>query len=454
MTGQLLFGRTPNWKMNLCERRIPHGSKTRTGKASENPREFLIRVLIKPLLCVILCLGCEKSRTPPPLAGFVRAEGSQIVAPAGNPIKLRGINLGNWLLPEGYMFKLEVATAHWQIQQVIKELVGPAEAHEFWKQYYDSYITAEDIHFLKSLGLNSIRVPFNYKLLTPEDHPEVWLEQGFELLDRVIKWSKAESLYVILDMHAAPGGQTGTNIDDSAGHPWLFENAACQERAIVIWRKIAKRYRDETTVLGYELLNEPIPHFEEYQKFNPLLEPLYKRMVAAMREVDSHHLIVLGGAQWNTNFKVFGPPFAGNLVYAFHKYWMDPVQQQIQEFVDFRDQHNAPIWMSESGENTDLWIKTYRELLEQNDIGWCFWPYKKMEVTSCMRSFAPPPYWDEIVAFAKVHHVDPADIKKHRPPIEHSRAALAGLLNNIRFQNNSVNTGYVAALGLQSGHVR
>lgn len=404
-------------------------------------------------MCAVLAFAfdaCTESEQPTDASRFVRAEGKHLVTPEGDPLKLRGINLGNWLLPEGYMFKLEVTTAHWQMQQVIKELVGPAEARAFWRQYYQTYITHEDIRFIKQTGCNSLRVPFNYKLLTPEDYPEIWLEHGFALLDSVIAWSKQEGLYVILDMHAAPGGQTGTNIDDSAGHPWLFESAESQERAIAIWRKLAERYRDEPTVIAYELLNEPIPHFEGYEKFNPLLEPLYKRMVAAIREVDPHHVIILGGAQWNTNFSVFGPPFAENLVYAFHKYWMEPVQEQIQEYVDFRERYQVPVYMSESGENTDAWIAAYRGLLEQNDIGWCFWPYKKMAATSCMRTFSPPPYWDEIIAFAKIHHVDPADLKKVRPPLEHSRAALASLLENIRFHNTSVNNGYIAALGLQA----
>ncbi|MGH7456174.1 MAG: cellulase family glycosylhydrolase, partial [bacterium] len=179
--------------------------------------------------------GCSENKQPPS-QNFVRVEGKQIVTPDGKPILLRGINLGNWLLPEGYMFKLEVATAHWQIQQVIKELVGPAEAVAFWQQYYNNYIMREDVRYIKQLGMNSIRVPFNYKLLTPEDYPEIWLARGFALLDSANTWSKQEWLYVILDMHAAPCGQTGTNIDDSAGHPWLFESAECQNRTVNIWR--------------------------------------------------------------------------------------------------------------------------------------------------------------------------------------------------------------------------
>lgn len=392
--------------------------------------------------------GCSEHKPPAP-TGFARVHGQQILAADGRPILLRGINLGNWLLPEGYMFKFEVATAHWQIQQVIKELVGPAEAAAFWKQYYENYITRDDIRYLKHIGLNSIRVPFNYKLLTPEDHPGIWLESGFALLDSAITWSKAEGLYVILDMHAAPCGQTGTNIDDSAGHPWLFESAECQDRTVEIWRKIAARYRHETTVLGYDLLNEPIPHFEGYEKFNPLLEPLYQRLVAAIRAIDPQHIIFLGGAQWNSNFSVFGPPFDNNLVYTFHKYWTPPELNQIQAYIDFREKYSVPLWLGESGENTDEWIATFRQLLEKNDIGWCFWPYKKMEAASCLRAFQPPSHWDEIAAFAKVCWLDPEAIKTKRPPLAHSRAALAEFIANVKFKNNVVNDGYVRALGWQ-----
>ena len=179
-------------------------------------------------------------------------------------------------------------------------------------------------------------------------------------------------------MHAAPGGQTGDNIDDSWGYPFLFESAESQELTVNIWRKIAARYRDEPTVIGYDLLNEPIAHYFDTVSLNPKLEPLYRKIVAGIREVDRNHIIFLGGAQWDTNFKVFGPPFDDKLAYTFHKYWMDVNQQAIQEYLDFRDKYNVPVWMGESGENTDEWIGSFRTLLERNNVGWCFWPYKKL----------------------------------------------------------------------------
>lgn len=398
-----------------------------------------------------ICLTMLFSLTTAALAqsdGFVRADGPEIVTADGQPFLIRGTNLGNWLLPEGYMWKLKKTTAHWQIQQLIKQLVGPARAHQFWQGWYDNYITPADIKYLKQIGCNTLRVPFNYKLLTPEDYPEVWIGPGFEKLDRVIDWCEAEGIYVILDMHAAPCGQTGTNIDDSYGHPWLFEDPECQARTVEIWRKIAERYEDRTIILGYDLINEPIPHFDGYEVYHDQLEPLYKRIVKAIREVDQNHMILLGGAVWNTNFKVFGKPFDDNLAYTFHKYWMDPVPGEIQAYVDFRDKYNVPIMMGESGENDDEWIDQFRTLLEKNNIGWTFWPYKKMDSTRSPRQFARPEYWDEVIAFAANLNLDPTEMKEHRPPIAHSQKALDQLLERIKFENSTENPGYVAALGL------
>src|SRR5208283_1624283 len=216
------------------------------------------------------------------------------------------------------------------------------------------------------------------------------------------------------------------------------------------WRRIAAHYRDSETVLGYDLLNEPIPHFPELKKFNSKLEPLYHRMVDAIRDVDKNHIVILGGAQWDTNFSVFGPPFDKNVMYTFHKYWMKPEQAEIQQYVDFRDTYHVPIWMSESGENTDEWITQFRELLEKNQINWAFWPYKKMDSPRSVVSFARPVYWDEIVAYAFFFN-DTATTEKRiakRPPQEHISAAFDDLLTSIQWSKCRINQDYLKALGL------
>src|SRR5260370_39421 len=122
------------------------------------------------------------------------------------------------------------------------------------------------------------------------------------------------------DLHAAPGGQTGANIDDSAGYPWLYDSPQEQEHLMAIWRRLATHYRDEPMVLGYDLLNEPIPHFPKLAALNPALEPLYKKLAGEIRKIDAHHILFLGGAQWDGDFSAFGKPFDGNTAYTFHKY--------------------------------------------------------------------------------------------------------------------------------------
>ena len=380
---------------------------------------------------------------------FVSTRGKALIAPNGQPLFVKGTNLGNWLLPEGYMFKFKNANSPRLIQGTINELLGEDEAKRFWKSYEDNYITAEDIKFIREAGFNTIRVPFNYRLFVTNNDAGRLEGIGYELLDRVVNWARTEKLYVILDMHAAPGGQTGDNIDDSWGYPFLFESAASQDLTLKIWQKIAERYASEPAVLGYDLLNEPIAHFFDTAQLNPKLEPLYQKLVKAIRVVDKNHIIFLGGAQWDTNFKVFGPPFDQKLVYTFHKYWMDVKQEAIQEYLDFSKKYNVPILMTESGENTDEWISSFRTLLERNGVGWCFWTFKRMDATACVASIKKPADWDVVAAFADHPRTTFADIRSSRPPTEKVRQALSDYLEQMKFRNCNINRDYLNALGLR-----
>ena len=380
---------------------------------------------------------------------FVTTRGKVIISPDGKPLLLKGINLGNWLLPEGYMFKFKQTNSPRLIQTAINELIGEDEARRFWKTYHDNYITRDDISFIKRSGFNSVRVPFSYRLFVSDTTVPRLEGPGYELLDRVVDWCRREGLYVILDMHAAPGGQTGDNIDDGWAYPFLFESSESQDLTASLWRKIANRYRNDPIVVGYDLLNEPIAPYFDTAALNQKLEPVYRKIVSAIREVDKNHVLFLGGAQWDSNFKIFGPPFDDKLVYTFHKYWVPVKVDAIQPYVDFRTKYNVPIWMGESGENTDEWIDSFRKLLETNDIGWCFWPYKKLDATSCIVSIKRPEDWDAIIAFADGPRTTFEEVRKHRPPKEKVEKALSDYLEQIKFSNCRVNQGYLKALGLR-----
>jgi len=399
------------------------------------------------LASVLLAGNCSVTSSPTDQAtkGIVSVECDSLVAPDGSKNILRGVNLGNWLVPEGYMFGFEGGPqSPREIGAFVNELIGPTEAERFWQEYRERYITEDDVRFIARTGINSIRIPLHYQFFLSNQG------EGFRLLDRVVGWATNYRLYVILDLHCAPGGQTGSNIDDSWGYPWLYESQTDQELTIEIWERIASHYRNNATIIGYDLLNEPIPHFPELRQYNSQLEPLYKRITAGIRTVDQNHVVILGGAQWDSNFEVFGRPFDTNLVYTFHKYWTAPTEAVIKPYLDFRDRYKVPIWLGEFGENKEAWIRDFVKVVEKNEVGWAFWPYKKMDSDSSFVSWSKPPYWDEIVAFGKIPDTTGGTEKRVavRPSLEHSRAALSGLLDRIELRACTINSGELNALGL------
>ncbi|MBN9296329.1 MAG: cellulase family glycosylhydrolase [Filimonas sp.] len=397
-------------------------------------------------ILTVLLLSCASTFAQ---QKFISVKGKEIIDPAGKPFLIKGTNLGNWLVPEGYMFKFKNTNSPKLITETFAQLIGPQAAAKFWEQFLQQYITREDIHFLKTIGVNSIRIPFNYRLFTNEDYlGSNDATRGFKLLDSAISWCKSEGLYVILDMHCAPGGQTGDNIDDSWGYPFLFESNANRQLTIKIWQSIASRYKNNTTVMGYDLLNEPIAHYFDATKLNPFLEPFYKELVTAVRKVDKNHIVFLGGAQWNTNFKVFGKPFDDKAVYTFHKYGDQPNYGSIKRFVEFRDQYNVPVYAGETGENTDEWVASFRKLLEENNIGWHFWPYKKMDSPKNIMSIDLPANYDSLVRYAETPRTSFKDIRNAAPVNrQQMQQILNGILENCKYQRCKPNEGYISALG-------
>lgn len=385
---------------------------------------------------------------------FVKIDGQNLTAPNGEKLFIQGINLGNWLNPEGYMFNFRKTSSARLIDQAFREMVGPDFTNQFWKGFKDNYITREDIRYIRKTGMNTIRIPFHYKLFTDEDYMGLSANQdGFLRLDSLVEWCRESEIYLILDMHDAPGGQTGDNIDDSYGYPWLMTSAESQEQFVRIWKKIAEHYKNEPVIMGYDLLNEPIAtHFadEERAKLNAALEPVYKKAVAAIREVDQNHIVMLGGAQWNSNFRVFtDSKFDSKIMYTCHRYWCDTLQANIQDFVAFRDSVNLPMFMGETGENTDEWIAAWTRLMERNNIGWTYWPYKKMGRPSSMMTIPKPDDWDKIVEFTEAPRNNFDEIRKARPDQELVKKAMLQLIENCKFSNSKVNEPYIKAMGMQ-----
>ncbi|WP_160720771.1 glycoside hydrolase family 5 protein [Bacillus sp. USDA818B3_A] len=320
------------------------------------------------------------------------------------PILLRGFGLGGWLLPEGYMWKLYTKCDRpRRMEKLIEELCGKEYAERFWEAYFSSYITKFDIELIASRGYNSVRLPLNSRFLYEyQDDQYVWKEAGFRHIDRLIEWCKKYGLYIILDMHGAPGGQTGTNIDDSANDkPELFLDRQNQLDLLALWKEIASRYVNETIIAGYDLLNEPLPKW--FSEYNELVLPLYKELINEIRSVDKNHLIILEGVHWSTDFSIFDglkpEELDDNLMLQFHKYWSPPDEESLVYFLDYRNQVNLPIFMGEGGENNLMWYSAIFPLYDRLDISWSFWSYKKMDCTNSPVTFSIPEGWNKLTEY-------------------------------------------------------
>ena len=400
----------------------------------------------------LLCWSCsqkaEAAQQPPP---FVRIDGPDLIKPDGSKLYIVGTNLGNWLNPEGYMFGFSKMTAPRQINEVFCELVGPDKAAEFWQNFKDNYITKADIDYIAACGANTIRLPFHYKLFTDEDYMGLTSNQdGFNRMDSVVEWCRANNLYLILDMHDAPGGQTGDNIDDSYGYPWLFESEKSQQQFCDIWRSIADHYKAEPVILGYELINEPIAtYFDNQEELNSKLEPLHKRAVKAIREVDPYHIILIGAPQWNSNFEPLkDTAYDDGLMFTCHRYGGPATAPAIQGYIDFRDASNRPMYMGEIGHNTDEWQADFVKVMKDNNIGYTFWPYKKRD-NSCMMGIVMPEEWEEVVAFAEGPHHSYQEIRDAKPDRAKAQVALDKFLIQCRFENCVPQENYIASMGLK-----
>ena len=394
------------------------------------------------LLAASLMLGscgekAEKAQEP---AAFVTIQGQDLIKPDGTKLFIMGTNLGNWLNPEGYMFKFSKTNSPRFINEMFCQLVGPDFTAEFWKAFKDNYITREDVQFIKNTGANTIRLPFHYKLFTDEDFMGLTANQdGFARVDSVVEWCREADLYLILDMHDAPGGQTGDNIDETS-----------QQLYCDIWRKIAERYKNEPVILGYELFNEPIaPYFPNMEELNGKLEDIYKKGVAAIREVDTNHIILLGGAQWNGNFKPFtDSKFDDKIMYTCHRYGGDPTKEAIQSIIDFRDKVNLPMYMGEIGHNTDEWQAAFCQTMRDNNIGYTFWPYKKMDGSSFV-GITPPENWANIVYFSEAPRASYKEVRDARPDQAMARKAMMDFIEACKLKNCVVQEGYIKSLGMK-----
>lgn len=345
----------------------------------------------KILLLVVLMFSISQALMS---QGFLKTQGKKIVDGNGNEVLLRGIGLGGWMLQEGYMMQTSgFANTQHALQNTIASLIGDQKMQEFYYEWRANHCTKADVDSLKSWGFNSIRLPMHYNLYTLPIEKEAvqgqntWIEEGFRLTDSLLKWCSENQMYLILDLHAAPGGQgkDAAISDYDPSKPSLWESTYNKQKMMALWVKIADRYKDEPWLGAYDIINEPNWSFTTggnqngcSENSNAPLRLLLKDVTDAIRTVDTNHIVIIEGNCWGNNYNGIFPLWDDNMVLSFHKYWSGNDQGSISGIMQLRNQYNVPIWCGESGENSNVWFTEAIRLFESNNIGWAWWPLKKI----------------------------------------------------------------------------
>ena len=365
--------------------------------------------------------------------GFLHVENGEIVDGSGNPVLLRGLGLGGWLVPEGYMLNIPGFGSPTEIENKIESLLGTELANEFWDLYHDKYVAKADIDQIAAWGFNSIRIPFHYKQFSPS--PGEVNQFGYDIVDSLLSWCEPYNLYIILDMHCAPGGQNHGEISDSDGTARLWLEQGYKDHTIEIWHSIAEYYTDDTLIGGYDLINEPV--LPDGVSSTDLRE-LYIDITNTIREVDTNHIVFIEGNWYATDFTSLTPPWDENMSYSFHKYWNDITQGTIQYLINMSGSYNIPLWLGETGENSNHWGHKVVQLCESNNIGWNWWTHKKLEkITSPLSAIIDPPYQDII---------DYWNGSGSQPSSAYAQAALFGMAENLKIENCETRPGVIPAL--------
>ncbi|WP_375419475.1 RICIN domain-containing protein [uncultured Hymenobacter sp.] len=412
---------------------------------------------------------------------FLRADGPRIVNASGQEVILNGMNLGNWAVQEGYMMKVGWPGLDGkQTQGMVKKTLynagmSDAAVETFYQNYRNNFITKPDIDYIASKGFNCIRLPLHYELfLTPGQRAvrnsvmrgtvsydsyvsqlTSWYNanqlftdpasmEAVRMIDNTLAWAQANNLYVVLDMHAVPGSQgTDANIADQIRANDLWARAINQDVLNRLWSFVSNRYKNDARVAMYDLINEP-----NNAPSNPQIHDVLQRLITTIRGQGDNHLLLLEGNGWGNDFNYMEPytfPNRANLVYNSHRYsgtgyLMDNGVNStgggandlrfIGNLRNFRSTHNVPIWVGETGENSDAWMKEAAKNLNSVGIGWCHWTYKRFEDRN-----------------------NPAFMHINPPYVVDGPAGLNQVLTNIQFVNCIPNTTVGAVSPNQNGLV-
>jgi aryl-phospho-beta-D-glucosidase BglC (GH1 family) len=255
---------------------------------------------------------------------LLKARQGRIVTQSGQPLRLRGWNIGGWLNMEDFINGF-VGAEH-NLRATMTRRLGHSRTQFFFDRLLDYFFTEEDVRAMAALGANVIRIPFNYRHFERDDQPFDYLEAGFTRLDQALEWCARHGLYVILDFHAVPGWHNPDWHSDNAHvHILLYQHKLFQDRFVGLWKEMARRYKNHPALAGYDLMNEPCTrvHYEEYDSPHydwDALNTVHRKAAQAIRDIDSKHILFVEGDNFACEYEGLDVAFDDNLVVSTHNY--------------------------------------------------------------------------------------------------------------------------------------
>lgn len=446
-------------------------------------KRALAQRMLAGLTFVAACVGGQLAQAQ----SFLQASGTRIINASNQEVVLRGVNLGGWQVQEGYMLKPGYGDKGTGTQSLVKKGLfnqgqSDGQVESFYQQWRDNFFTKADIDYLKDKGFNCVRLPLHYELFLTASQRAVrtgvskgstsygdylnslrgWYGnnqlfndpstlEGVRLIDEVLSWAGANGMYVVLDLHAAPGAQgSDANIADAlvSGGNDFWNNQINQDIAVRLWSTLSNRYKGDPRVAMYDVLNEPnnIPNTAS-QNGNQRLHDVMQRFITTIRNNNDNHLILLEGNGFGNDYNYMEKRTftnTANLVYNSHRYSGGGYEidnnpnsvdgnnpnslRLIGNLTRFRTDNNVPIWVGETGENSAQWMGDAANGLNSVGIGWCHWTYKRFDTNSTAALFRiNPPY------------------------IVDGPSGIPALVQNIKFANCVVNTSTLNAIAPNPG---
>jgi endoglucanase len=385
--------------LSACGYERPSAEEARSGMAAFEDAMLMSATQTDPELARMLERSTSGVRRTP--SGFVHRFGTRIVDGAGQPLSLKGVNLGGafhweaWIWGAPFLFTKSENHSESHMRSALTELVGAEALGAFAERAFDRMAADDDFKAIAAHGFNVVRIPVNHRLLEPT--PFAVSDAGFAVLDRLLARAEAQGVYVVIDLQSAPGGQAELFTADPAP-VLLWDSEEAKKRTVALWKVIAARYRDRTVVAGYDLLNEPNP-----PNGRALLD-LYQQIVAAIRSVDRNHLLIIEGADYSKDFSIFTGALDPNQAWSFHIYtWFgeDP-RKLIDGYAKVGQLDGTPVWCGEFGENKGDLLQTTIDALDGANPplqGWAFWTWKKVSpnVFPALHAITAPPAWKKTI---------------------------------------------------------